>query len=144
MFPDICTDQLVVFNYSQFNVRSSYTIFTTRTLVKLSQMFTGFANSLRGQKLNSKKNYQVLRSHNFLRFLKSWKTDEELRYAVETLRSISMWQSWDKRKKKSFSWYSLDPNSRRDLQSIIWSQSTASHLFARSRSFHLPTFIGPA
>ena len=26
-----------------------------------------------------------------------------------------------------------------DLKSIIWSQSTASHLFARKRSFHRPT-----
>ena len=26
-----------------------------------------------------------------------------------------------------------------DLKSIIWSQSTASHLFARERSFHRPT-----
>ena len=30
-----------------------------------------------------------------------------------------------------------------DLWSMIWSQSTASHLFARTRSFHRPTFILP-
>ena len=134
----------MVFNYSQINVRSSCTIFTTRTQVKLSQMFTGFVVSLRGQKLNSKKDNQVLRSYNFLRFLKSWKTDEDLRYAVETLRSISMRQSRDKRLAKPLKLITHFPDipliqiSRRDLQSITWSQSTASYLFARSRSFHQP------
>ena len=44
-------DQLVVFNYSQFNVRSLATIFTIRTLVKLRQIFTAFAVSLSGQKI---------------------------------------------------------------------------------------------
>ena len=38
----------------------------------------------------------------FLRLLKSLKTDEDLQYSVETSRSISMWQSWDKRLKKPF------------------------------------------
>ena len=42
MFSDTSTDQLVlVFNYSQFNVLSSATIFTTRTI------------SLSGQKIKS-------------------------------------------------------------------------------------------
>ena len=53
---------------------------------------------------------------NFLRLLKSWITDEDLQYAVETSPSISMWQSWHKRLKKPFKlithfrrfpWYSL-------------------------------------
>ena len=51
MFSDTCEDQLAVFNYSQFNVRSSATIFTTRTLVRLRQIFTAFALSLSGQKI---------------------------------------------------------------------------------------------
>ena len=51
MFSDTCLDQLVVFNYPQFNVRSSATIFITRTLVKLRQIFTAFAVSLSGEKI---------------------------------------------------------------------------------------------
>ena len=51
MFSDTCADQLAVFNYSQFNVRSLATIFITRTLVKLRQIFTAFAVSLSGQKI---------------------------------------------------------------------------------------------
>ena len=51
MFSDTCADQLAVFNYSQFNVRSSAIIFITRTLAKLRQIFTAFAVSLSGQKI---------------------------------------------------------------------------------------------
>ena len=51
MFSDTCADQIAVFNYFQFNVRSSATIFITRTLVKLRQIFTAFAVSLSGQKI---------------------------------------------------------------------------------------------
>ena len=52
MFSDTCADQLEVFNYSQFNVRSSATIFTTRTLVKLKQTFIAFPVFLSNQKIN--------------------------------------------------------------------------------------------
>ena len=52
-FSDTCTDQLVVFNYSQFNIQCSATIFTSRTLVKiLRQIFTVFAVSASGLMLN--------------------------------------------------------------------------------------------
>ena len=51
MFSDKCADQPMVFSYFQFNVRSSATSFTTRTLVKLRQTFTAFAVSLSGQKI---------------------------------------------------------------------------------------------
>jgi len=51
MFSDTCADQLAVFSYSQFNVRSSATMFMTRTLVKLRQIFIVFAVSLSGQKI---------------------------------------------------------------------------------------------
>ena len=57
MFSDTCVDQLAVFNYSQFNVRSSATIFMTRTLVKLTQIFSTFSVSLSGQKIVSILNY---------------------------------------------------------------------------------------
>ena len=54
MFSDTSTDQLVlVFNYSQFNVWSSATIFTTRTLLKSRQIFIAFADSLSGQMIKS-------------------------------------------------------------------------------------------
>ena len=73
----------------------------------------------------------------FLRLLKSLKTDEDLQYSVETSRSISMWHSWDKRLTKPFklithfpeiSRDSLDSARLFDLWSIIWSQSATSHL----------------
>ena len=88
----------------------------------------------------------------FLRLSKSLKTDEDLQYSVETSRSISMWQSWDKRLTKPFKLIThfheiprdcLDSARLFDLWSIIWSQSATSHLFARTRSFHGPTFIRP-
>ena len=71
MISDTRSDQLVVFNYSQFNVRSLATMLTTRTLVKLRQMLTAFEASLSGQKLNSKKAITFLVRPNFLRLLKS-------------------------------------------------------------------------
>ena len=89
MFSDTCSEQLVVFNYSQFNVPSLAIMFTTRTLVKLRQILTAFAVSLSGQKLNSKKAIRFLVRPNFLRLLKSWKTDEDMQYEIERSRSIS-------------------------------------------------------
>ena len=65
MFSDTCSDQLVVFNYSQFNARSLATMFTTRTLVKLGQILTAFAVSLSGQKLNCKKAIRFFVRPNF-------------------------------------------------------------------------------
>ena len=79
----------------------------------------------------------------FLRLLKSLKTDEDLD-SVETLRSTSTWQSWDKRLTKPFKLIThLSEPRLFNLLSMIWSQSTVSHLFARTRSFHRPTFIRP-
>ena len=42
MFSDTCTDQLVVFNYSQFNIQCSAAIFTAQTLVKIETDFYRF------------------------------------------------------------------------------------------------------
>ena len=47
MFSDTCTDQLVVFNYSQFNIQCSAAIFTARTLVKIETDFYHFLRLVR-------------------------------------------------------------------------------------------------
>ena len=80
------------------------TIFPARTLVKLRHryIFTIFAFSLSGQKLNSKNAIRFFVHPNFLRLLKSRKTDEDLKYAVETSQSIPTWQSRDKLLTKRF------------------------------------------
>ena len=53
MFSDTCTDQLVVFNYSQFNIQCSAAIFTARTLVKIETDFYCFCCQCGGVMLNS-------------------------------------------------------------------------------------------
>lgn len=93
---------LVVFP-SQFNVRSPVSHdFSAWTQVKFRQIFTIFAFSFSGQKLNSKNAISFFVHPNFLQLLKSWKTAEDLHYAVKMSRSISTWQSWDKQLTKPF------------------------------------------
>ena len=88
MYVGTCTYQLF-----PLQCRSSATTFTTGYLVKLRQIFTAFAVSLSGQKLNSKKAIRFFVRPNFPRLLKRRKTDEDLQYAVKTSRSISTSQS---------------------------------------------------
>ena len=116
-------------------------IFTTRILVKLRQIFTAFAViniSLSNQKLNSKK---LSGSSFVLIFFGYWK--------IEKLTKTCSTRS---KRRDHHICDSHEAINRRDslsrdlpsLWSIIQSQSTASHLFARARSFHRPTFICPA
>ena len=99
---------------------SSTTIFTTRTLVKLRQIFIAFAVSLSGQELNSKK-LRCLKFFfllNFLRLLKSWKTHNSFSCSQLAV------------------YYDLEVHNLIPVHFI--------HLFAWTRSCHPPTFIRPA
>ena len=105
MFSGKCSDQLVVFNLI-FPVKCTVSVshnFSSTDPGKIeTDIFTIFAFSLSGQKLNSKNAIRFFVHPNFLWLLKSRKTEEDLKYAVETSRSISTWQSRDKLLTKRF------------------------------------------
>ena len=84
--------QWPVFSHNFYNSESG----------KIEKNFHRFCCLLEWPEAQFHKAIRFLVRPNFLRLLKSWKTDEDLQCAVETSRSISMWQSWEKQLTKPF------------------------------------------